>query len=139
MKNLSLLAVLVLAPSVFAKSPINVEELQGLQIQPETVLDGSAFVTVDGAENVQKGQILVGENGLDAYRATGEVIIKLASVADADKLAQTHGLTLKQAYKQYYIVTASKTNLNDVIISLKKDGTVLSASLDLRDLGVSVK
>lgn len=139
MKKLVLISALVASSYASANTPVDVTVLESLPIQGADSLAASGFQSVTAGQSVEKGQILVGSNGLEAYRATGEVVVKLAHVGDADKLAQTHGLTLKQAFRNYYIVTSSKENLVDVVSQLKKDGTVLSASIDLRDIGVSVK
>ncbi|CCQ11711.1 hypothetical protein PALB_26120 [Pseudoalteromonas luteoviolacea B = ATCC 29581] len=139
MKKISLIVALAFSSSVFANDPVDATELSQFEIQDAGVLNGSSFDSVNTAERIEKGQILVGQAGLEAYTASGEVVVKLASFADANKLAKAHNLTLKQAYKDFYIITSSVNDLNQVLAALKKDGTVVSASIDLRDLGVGVE
>ncbi|MFC3034079.1 hypothetical protein ACFOEE_16360 [Pseudoalteromonas fenneropenaei] len=132
------LAVAAISTPVVANTPVSAETLEQLPVQDGASLAGK-LSTVDTAQDVSKGQIFVGTDGLHAYQATGEVIIKLSAVADADKVAKNHGLTLKQAYKHYYIVTSRQANLAEVVKQLKADGTIVAASIDVRDLDVSVK
>lgn len=139
MKNVTLIAIMALSSSAFSSERIDVAELSKYTIQDSVVMQSVNFADVKSSQNIQKGQVLTGEHGLEAFQSTGEVIVKLASFADAEKLAKAHNLVLKQAYADFYIVTAKDGNLKQVIDKLSKDGTVVSASIDFRDLGVGIE
>lgn len=140
MKQLLVMAALTASSVAIANTDVTNDELAQHQLQDVSVLlaQGGQFGTVNGKQSVEKGQVIIGENGLSAYEATGEVIIELASFADVDKVAAAHGLTLKQAYKTFYVVTSSESNLTAVVNTLRKQGTVISADLGLIDLGTKV-
>ncbi|OHU84972.1 MULTISPECIES: hypothetical protein [Pseudoalteromonas] len=141
MKKLLMLVALSTSSAVLANNPVSVNELQQLQIKDVSQLPSSGFTQtneLNGAQSVRKDQVIIGENGLNAYQATGEVLIQLAAFADADEVAKAHGLTLTQAYKSFYVVTSKQDNLAQVLAALQQDGTVVSASLGLKDLGVKV-
>ncbi|CAH9061184.1 hypothetical protein PSECIP111951_02434 [Pseudoalteromonas holothuriae] len=141
MKKLFVLCALTASSAVYANASVSVDELSNLPIQDASQLQLNGHTTVGGllsGEAVTKGQIIIGDNGLSAFEATGEVIVQLASFADADEVAKTHGLTLKQAYKSFYVVTSSKQNLTEVVESLKQEGTVLSANLGLKNLDTKI-
>ena len=140
MKQLLVIAAMTVSSVALANTAVSNEELAQHSVQDVSVLlaQGGQFGTVNDGQSVEKGQIIVGENGLSAYKATGEVIIELATFADADKVAAAHGLTLKQAYKSFYVVTSSQTNLTEVVNTLREQGTVISADLGLIDLGTKV-
>ncbi|BBN83759.1 hypothetical protein PA25_37440 [Pseudoalteromonas sp. A25] len=141
MKKLLVLCALTASSAVCANTPISFDEMKDIDVQDisQLQIDGKTKVgDVLSGEAVSKGQIIIGDNGLSAYEATGEVLIQLASFADADEVAKAHGLTLKQAYKSFYVVTASEQNLTAVIDNLKKDGTVVSANLGLKNLNTKI-
>lgn len=139
MKNLTLIAMMAFSGSVLSSERVDAAKLSQYTIQDSVVMQSVSFAEVTSSQNIQKGQVLTGEHGLEAYQSTGEVIVKLASFADAAKLAKAHNLVLKQAYADFYIVTAKDGNLKQVIDKLSKDGTVVSASIDFRDLGVGIE
>lgn len=140
MKKLLVVAALTASSVAVANNPVSNDELAGHQIKDvaELLAQGGQFNTVNGSQSIEKGQVVIGENGLSAYQATGEVVIELAALADADKIAAAHGLTLKQAYKKFYVVTSSQANLLDVVNTLRQDGTIVSADLGLVDLNTKV-
>ncbi|MBD1584424.1 hypothetical protein [Pseudoalteromonas sp. S16_S37] len=141
MKKLFVLCALTASSAVFANTPVSFDGLKDITVQDfsQLQLDGQTTVgDVLNGEAVTKGQIIIGDNGLSAYEATGEVLIQLASFADADEVAKAHGLTLKQAYKSFYVVTASEQNLTKVLADLKKEGTVVSANLGLKNLDTKI-
>ncbi|WP_105170042.1 hypothetical protein [Pseudoalteromonas sp. T1lg23B] len=141
MKKLLVLAALTTSSAVFANFPVSIDELQQQTLKDISQLPLSSMTQtsdLNEVHSVKKGQVIIGDNGLNAYQATGEVLIQLADFADADAVAKAHGLTLKQAYKSFYVVTSEQENLAQVLAALQQEGTVISASLGLKDLGVKV-
>ncbi|CAM4138322.1 hypothetical protein [Pseudoalteromonas byunsanensis] len=141
MKKLLVLVALTTSSAAFANFPVSVNELKQQALQDISQLplsDLTQTSDLNDAHFVKKGQVIIGDNGLNAYQATGEVLIQLAAFANADEVAKAHNLTLKQAYKSFYVVTSKQENLAQVLAALQQEGTVVSASLGLKDLGVKV-
>jgi len=158
MKYLALLVGLT-ALSVQANQQ-ETEQLKGLTIKPvETVKKKQPSVTVNGTKflkravkkvkgqkhltdltlpDVISGEVLYSEDGFTEYLVTGEIIVKLSSNVGLDHFNNIDGLTIKQAYKDFYILKSeANSDLLALVSQLNAMPEVLSATIDLVDRNIN--
>lgn len=86
---------------------------------------------------VISGEVLYSENGFEEYLVTGEIIVKLSGNTDLDSFNQQNNLTIKQAYKNFYILKGSNNaNLLVLVDKLQALPNVQSATIDLVDRNI---
>lgn len=126
---------------------VDVETLKGLSIQPVEQLqqqgntlevNGTTYKKLTGSvDSVKNGDTLYSVDGLREFVVTGEIVVKLEGTMDFDKFSQQNDVTIKQAYKNFYILQTSDTvNLIAVVGELKTIPTVQSVTVDLVDKNV---
>jgi len=157
--KLLILVSSLLSTSVLASQP-SVADLSKLSITPVEALKlAQKNVTINGVVYQQKvkpsfnkrvlsshieipslviGEVVNSTDGFTAYDVTGEIIVKLAGDVDLETFSKNNNLTIKQAYKDFYILKSSdKTNLLPVVEQLQKLANVVSATIDLADKGIN--
>lgn len=161
MKMTVLVLALIGAPSC-AFATVTAEQLNGLEIKSAPVQHTGQRVEINGEQFTKqaqarsfrrsarslstnttpiiKGDIVTAENGFNEYQVTGEIVVELETNNDAHVLAKQHGLSLKQAYKQYYVLVDEQgRDLNRLITTLERSGQVKSANIDLRDTSLGIQ
>ncbi|SFC78991.1 hypothetical protein [Pseudoalteromonas denitrificans] len=157
--KLLILASSLLSMSVFAEDVSSVD-LSKLTITPvESLKLSQKNVTINGTiyqQNIRTiskngiksftvdtpilvvGEIVNSVDGFSSYDVTGEIIVKLSGDADLEKFTQDNNLSIKQAYKSFYILKASdKNNLLPIVAQLKSLPNVVSATIDLADKSIN--
>lgn len=151
----------VLAMSVvpFDSSAQDIEKLKGLTIQPVEKLaqqqitveingekyrkpfsktkKGLRDLNSDGLPSVISGEVVYSEDGFNEYLITGEIIVKLSNTVDFSEFNKQHNLSVKQAYKNFYILKSESTeDLATLVKKLKAMPNVMSATIDLVDKNI---
>ena len=94
-------------------------------------------VSVD-LPTVISGEVLYSEDGFFEYLVTGEVIVKLTGAVDFTELNNRHNLSIKQAYKNYYVLKGqANDNLINVVNDLIAMPNVASATIDIVDKNIN--
>lgn len=100
----------------------------------EQVFEGNSF----NPSVVLPGDTLVSDNGAIAFDVTGEIIVKVNQQIDFEQFNSKNDLLIKQAYKDFYILTPNKVaDLLPLVEALNALAGVESATLELRERGIS--
>lgn len=150
----SLLSTSVLAsqPSVADLSKLSITPVEALKLVKKSVTINGVVYQQEAQPNLNKhalsnhieipslviGEVVNSTDGFTAYDVTGEIIVKLAGDVDLDTFSKDNNLTIKQAYKNFYILkSGDKTNLLPLVEQLQSLPNVVSATIDLADKGIN--
>ena len=93
---------------------------------------------IDIPANLVIGEVISSNDGFTPYKVTGEIIVKLSGEVDFTAFNQTHNLSIKQAYQNYYVLKAAdNSNLLALVNALTAMQYVDSATIDLADMSIS--
>ncbi|PAJ74604.1 hypothetical protein CJF42_09805 [Pseudoalteromonas sp. NBT06-2] len=145
-------SVLASQPSVADLSKLSITPVEALKLAQKQVMINGVVYQQKATQSLNKqsfstdieipslviGEVVNSTDGFTAYDVTGEIIVKLAGDVDLEKFSKDNNLTIKQAYKNFYILkSGDKANLLPLVEQLQNLPNVVSATIDLADKGIN--
>lgn len=136
MKFISYVSTLLLACSMapFAQAQ---STTANTTIQPGSAILASLAAQHNTSATLRSGDIITASQSAAGYQLTGEILLQLTGQADFAALAASYNLQLKHRFGNIVVVAALAGNLKPLLAQLAQEPTVLKASYDLRELGLS--
>lgn len=128
----TLILVGCMAPLVQAQSTT-----ANTAIQPGSAILASLAAQHNTSAALRSGDIIAASQSAAGYQLTGEILLQLTAQADFAALAANYNLQLKHSFGNFVVVTTPAANLKQRVAQLAQEPTVLKASYDLRELGLS--